>query len=64
MAVSVGKQRQATQALKMHSSVSVPDRRVGQVIGFYRSTPEMVLVLFAPGDTDVFPTTQVERILD
>jgi hypothetical protein len=48
--------------LVINEAVRAPDGRVGTVIGFYRNVPEMVVVRFAPGDTEKFPTTEVERV--
>jgi hypothetical protein len=48
--------------MECHDRVSVPDGRVGEVIGFYRRTSESVLVRFADGASDEFPMERVERL--
>jgi hypothetical protein len=52
----------ATFRVECHDRVSVPDGRVGEVIGFYRRSYETVLVRFADGDSDEFPMERVERL--
>jgi hypothetical protein len=51
-----------TPNVQCHDRVSVPDGRVGEVIGFYRRTYESVLVRFADGDSGEFPMERVERL--
>jgi hypothetical protein len=48
--------------VECHDRVSVPDGRVGEVIGFYRRSYETVLVRFADGDSAEFPMERVERL--
>lgn len=42
--------------------VSVPDSRVGSVIGFYSRVPEMVLVLFGLGHSREFAPADLHRL--
>jgi hypothetical protein len=51
-----------TPNMECHDRVSVPDGRVGEVIGFYRRTYETVLVRFAEGESGELPTERVERL--
>lgn len=50
----------ATRKIEWHDHVSVPDGRVGEVIGFYRRSHETVLVRFPDGDSGEFPMERVE----
>jgi hypothetical protein len=43
-----------------HDRVSVPDGRIGEVIGFYRRIHESVLVRFPSGESDEFLAVAVE----
>jgi hypothetical protein len=51
-----------TSTVECHDRVSVPDGRIGEVIGFYRRSFETVLVRFAGGDSGEFPMERVERL--
>lgn len=48
--------------MECHDRVSVPDGRVGEVIGFYRRMYESVLVRFPDGESGEFPMERVERL--
>jgi hypothetical protein len=43
-----------------HDRVSVPDGRIGEVIGFYRRIHESLLVRFPSGESDEFLAEAVE----
>jgi hypothetical protein len=44
-----------------HDYVRVPDGRVGEVIGFYRTADEAVLVRFAAGQSERYGRAHLSR---
>jgi hypothetical protein len=46
----------------VNDRVSVPDGRVGSVIGFYSRVPETVLVLFDSGDSREYVPADLHRV--
>jgi hypothetical protein len=48
--------------IALHDRVSVPDGRVGSVIGLLRRDPDTVLVAFEPGSAHEFSPAELRRI--
>jgi hypothetical protein len=48
--------------LALYDHVFVGDGRTGYVVGFYRRENASVHVLFASGDVDAFPHSEVVRL--
>jgi hypothetical protein len=46
----------------INDRVSVPDNRVGNVIGFYCRQPETVLVLFDSGESREYAPADLHRV--
>ena len=46
----------------LNDRVSVPDGRVGSVIGFYCRAPDTLLVLFDSGDSREYAPAELERL--
>lgn len=51
-------------AVAPRDRVRVPDGRIGQVIGFYRTDQEAVLVLFGAGDSREYARVDLRRLAE
>jgi hypothetical protein len=52
----------AAERIGIQDRVSVPDGRIGSVIGFFMRDPMTVLVAFAPGDVCEFSPAHLQRL--
>jgi hypothetical protein len=54
--------REPQDRIGVNDRVSVPDGRVGSVIGFYCRAPDTLLVLFDSGDSREYAPADLERL--
>ena len=53
----------AAPKLALHDRVRLPGRRVGEVLGFYRSEQDLVLVRLEDGETCRFARADVRLLI-